>query len=145
MKSPKRITQNEYQLRLDMMTALLARCLPYSYMVKFACKQWNVSERQSKRYIQKARELEKRLGSETLMEGYHQILSKFNYIYQQALQLRDYELARRTAKDIAKLRKQEMKDLMNEDAQTYQSRLVDSDELEALIQSLESEEEPFED
>lgn len=139
MKSPQRVTQIEYQKRLDVLMALCARGLPSSQLIKIACQQWDVSERQAKRYLKKAREQQAKLGSQSVEDRYSQLLLKFNYIYQQAIQLRDLELARRAASDLAQLLRQQRKDLMNDSSPSHQSRLVGSDELEALIQSLEEE------
>jgi hypothetical protein len=143
MKSPQRVTQIEYQKRLDILTALCARGLPYSQLVKIACQQWAVSERQAKRYLKKAREQQSNLGFQSLEDRYSHLLLRFNYIYQQAILLRDLELARRTMSDLMQLFRQQQKDLMNDPSLSHQSRLVGSDELEALIQSLEAEGENF--
>jgi hypothetical protein len=139
MKSPQRVTQIEYQKRLDILMALCARGLPSSQLIKIACQQWDVSERQAKRYLKKAREQQSRLGSQSLEDRYSHLLLRFNYIYQQAILLRDLELARRTMSDLMQLFRQQQKDLMNDSSLSHQSRLVGSDELEALIQSLEEE------
>lgn len=139
MKPPQRVTQIEYQKRLDILMALCARGLPSSQLIKIACQQWDVSERQAKRYLKKAREQQAKIGSQPLEEHYSHLLLRFNYIYQQAIQLRDLELARRTASDLAQLLRQQRKDLMNDASPSHQPRLVGSDELEELIRSLENE------
>lgn len=139
MKEPKRITQLEYRKRLDVMTALLARSIPYSHLVRIACQQWDVSERQAKRYIQKAREQEKNIGSQPLTNQYYQLIGRFIYIYQQAIQLRDLELARRSGQDMLKLLKQAKRDLSHEEFQSCESRLVGPNELEALVRALEKQ------
>lgn len=140
MSSFQRVTQVEYQKRLDMLLALRARGLCFSQLVKIACQQWGVSARQAKRYLKKANEQECRLGSQPLEARYAQLLLKFNYIYQQAIQLQNLELARRTALDLAHLLRQQRKEQTYDPGSGIQSGLVESGELEALIRSLEKAE-----
>lgn len=139
MPSSQRVTQTEYQRRMDILLALRARGLAPSHLIKIACQEWKISERQAKRYLQKARQQETVLASQTLAERYTTLLNRLNYIYQQAIQLRDLELARRTASDLLQVFQQQRKDLLHDSAIQPTARLVEADELEALIRSLEED------
>ena len=141
MRSYERVNQTEYQKRVDVLMVLCAQGHSSSVLIKTACHKWDVTERQAKRYLQKAREQQKKLGTQPIEESYSQILQKINYLYQLGIQTRDHELARKAGADLIKLYKEHRKDLMNDTTQSYQSRLVKSDELEALIRSLEKERE----
>lgn len=136
MKSSQRVTRIEYQKRLDVLMALCARGLPSSQLIKIACQEWGVSQRQAKRYLRKAREQQSMLGTQPVEERYSQLWLRLNYIYQQAIQLKDLELARRTAVDLAQLLRQQRKELLHDSSFSSPSRLVEADELEALVQSL---------
>ncbi|WP_303674755.1 hypothetical protein [Vampirovibrio chlorellavorus] len=143
MNQHKRIKQVEYLRRVDVMTALLGKSIPYSHMIKLACQQWGISERQAKRYIQEARENVKEAGSQPLSDLYHQVISWFVSIYQDATQSQDNELRRKTAKDMLNLLKQIKKDLGHAEFKKSESRLIESGELEEIIRALENEERTF--
>lgn len=143
MRSYDRVNQAEIQRRVDMLMAFCAQGHSSSVLIKTACHKWNVTERQAKRYLQKAREQQKKLATQPIEESYTQILQKINYVYQLGIQARDYELARKAGADLIKLYKEHRKDLLNDTTQSDQSRLVKSDELEELIRSLEKEREKF--
>jgi len=76
------------------------------------------------------------LGTQPVEERYSQLLLRLNYIYQQAIQLKNLELARRTAVDLAQLLRQQRKELLHGSSFSSPSKLVEADELEALVQSL---------
>lgn len=139
MIKTKRVTQMEYRQRVDMMTALLARGLPYSHMVRIAQDQWGVSERQAKRYIQMAKGQEKRFGTQPMVDQYSQVIGKFIYIYSQAIHHQDLELARRTTRDMMKWLAQAKRELSDEEFQSCQSRLVESGHLEEVVRALAKE------
>jgi hypothetical protein len=138
MPNSQRVTKVEYQKRVDTLMSLYARGVGTSQLIKAACQQWDVSERQAKRYIQKGKEQQCQMASQPIEMQYSQLLLRFNLIYQQAIQLGDWELARRTATDLAHLLKQQRKELVTH--ASSQSGTMDPGKLEALIQSLGPEE-----
>lgn len=143
MNQFKRIKQVEYLRRVDVMSALLAKSFPYSHMLKLACQQWGISERQAKRYIQKARERVKEVGSQPLADMYHQVISWYISIYQDATQSQDNNMRRKAARDMVFLLKQMKKDLGHEEFKKSESRLIESGELEEIIKALANEERDY--
>jgi hypothetical protein len=140
MKPTERVTRVEYQKRLDILIGLHARGLASSQLIKIACQQWNVSVRQAKRYIKKAKEQESQLAAQPLEVKYALVLQRFNYIYQQAIQLGDLELARRAAFDLVHLLKQEHKESLNASLHAPQSGILGFQTLEEFLQSFENTE-----
>lgn len=139
MNQYKRVTETEYQKRMDVMMALRARGIPTSQLVSIACQQWGISERQAMRYLKAAKEQENSLAQLPASAQYAHLLLQYNYIYQQAIQLENLELAMRVAEKREHLIAQQQKELRNDPTHTTRSHLVGSDELEMLIQSLEKE------
>jgi lysyl-tRNA synthetase class I len=143
MDQYKRIKQIEYLRRVDVMTALLAKSIPYSHMIRLACQQWGISERQAKRYIQTAREKVKEVGSQSLADHYHQVISWYISIYQDATQSQDNDMRRKAARDMVALLRQVKRDLSHEEFKKSESRLIESGEMEEILQALANEERLF--
>jgi hypothetical protein len=120
-----------------MVGGLLARGIPPCQIAKIACQQWVVSERQAMRYVKTVKEQEGEQLNQPLDNRYTHLSLQLNYIYQQAIQLEDFELARKVTADRIELYKLQRKELLNDPSQTAASGLVDADELEALVRSLE--------
>lgn len=137
MSQRNRATEVEHQKRLDMVGGLLARGIPPCQITKIACQQWAVSERQAMRYIKAVKEQEGEQLNQPLDNRYNCLSLQLNYIYQQAIHLEDFELARKVTADRIELYKLQRKELLNDPSRTSASGLVDSDELEALVRSLE--------
>lgn len=139
MRSYERVNQAEIQKRVNVLMLLCAQGHASSAIIKTACHNWGITERQAKRYLQKAREQQKALGTQPIEETYNLVFQKVNYIYQLGIQTQDHELARKAGADLIKLYKEKRKDVMNDPAQSHHSRLVKADELESVIRSLEHE------
>ena len=137
MSHRNRATEVEHQKRLDMVGGLLARGIPPCQIAKIACQQWAVSERQAMRYVKTVKEQEGEQLNQPLDNRYTHLSLQLNYIYQQAIQLEDFELARKVTDDRIELYKLQRKEVLNDPSHTPASGLVDADELEALVRSLE--------
>lgn len=143
MNQQKHIKQLEYLKRIDVMMALIGKCYPYSHMIRLATQQWGISERQAKRYIQRARENLKRIGTLPLSEQYDHVMSWMMSIYQDATQAQNHGLRRKVTRDMLVLLKQIKRDLSDEIFQEYQSRLAESGGLEEIIKALANEERDY--
>jgi hypothetical protein len=139
MRSYERVNQAEIQKRVNALMFLCAQGHSSSAIIKTACHNWGITERQAKRYLQKAREQQKALGTQPIEETYNLVFQKVNYIYQLGIQTQDHELARKAGADLIKLYKEKRKDVMNDPTQPHHSRLIKADELERVIRSLEHE------
>lgn len=137
MAKRNRATEAEQQRRVDTLMTLSARGYSTMQLVRAACQQWGVSERQAMRYVSAAKEQESKLAQQPLDTRVGHLLSQFNFIYQQAIQMEDYELARRVTADRVHLLMQQAKGHMNDAGQSSKPNLVEPDELEALVRSLE--------
>jgi hypothetical protein len=139
MRSYERVNQSEIQKRINALMFLCFQGHSSSVIVKTACHNWEITERQAKRYLQKAREQQKKLGSQPIEDTYNLVFHKVDYLYQLGIQTKDHDLSRKASADLIKLYKEKRKDVMNDTTQSHHSRLIKADQLEAVIRSLEHE------
>lgn len=139
MPKNKRVSKREYEQRLDVVSSLQSRGLSTMQVVRAICQQWDICERQALRYLKDAKKQDDSFAEQPFQEHFSYMLSKYRFIYQQAVLLEDLGLSLRALESLGNLIKKTRKELINDPSQSHPSRLVGSDELEALIQSLEKE------
>ena len=133
MSQRNRSTETDYQKRLDLTAGLLARGIPSSQVATMICEHWGVSLRQAMRYISIVKDQEGKQLNQTLEIRYSHLSIQLNYVYQQAIQMNDFELARRVISDLIELYKLQRNELLNDPDYSPASGLIDANELEALI------------
>jgi hypothetical protein len=94
--------QIEVNVRIDTLLALKAQGHSYSKLVQVACQHWQVSERQAKRYLSMVEKQEAALASGNSESMIGNFLSRYRYLFVQALQNKDYHLAGKLLTDEVK-------------------------------------------
>jgi len=94
--------QVEVNLRIDTLVALKAQGHPYSKLVQAACQYWHISERQAKRYLSMVEKQEVALASGNSESMMGNFLSRYRYLYRQAIQDKNYHLAGKLLADEVK-------------------------------------------
>lgn len=136
----RRVDKTEYQNRLDVVMSLRVRGLPSSQIVKAVSKQWEISDRHARRYLKAAKEQASRQMDETSSEQFGDLMDELKFIYQQAIQNGDLELAKRTVVERALLFEKKQKALSNESIQSKKLTNAGQKELEKFLQSFEEAE-----
>ena len=137
MPQSKRVNKQEYLQRLDVVSGLQARGLSTMQVVRAICQQWDICERQALRYIKGAQKQEADFAQSPLQDHFSYLLSKYRFIYQQAVLLEDYHLSLRVMESFGNLMQRMRRDLTYETLQSGSASFPGTDELEALMGSLE--------
>jgi hypothetical protein len=95
--SPKpraRATEKDREARLETVLSLLARGIPKSKILQVLIAHYGISERQAKRYLSEARELEAALGEGMNAKSRGVLANRFEFLFQQAVEKGDLKTAR---------------------------------------------------
>ncbi len=88
-----RVTQTEYENRLDQLLQLKAMGYSASQLVKAAMQSWGLSERQAYRYLEDVKALEKRFGSEPPDVHCGRLINRMNRLFAQSYKENDIRTA----------------------------------------------------
>ncbi len=138
MPQSKRVNKQEYLQRLDVVSGLQARGLSTMQVVRAVCQQWDICERQALNYIKDAQKQENTFAQAPLQDHFSYLLSKYRFLYQQAVLLEDYNLSLRVMESFGNLIQSIRKDLSHDTVQAAAAQFLGTDELEALVRSLET-------
>ena len=139
MTKRNRATNAEYETRLDALTGLMKRGHSPTQLIRAAGQQWGVSIRQANRYLKAIKEREK----ENLKQPFEFRLSflgmHFDFLYEQAVQEKDWELARKVTENRMTLYNMQHKGGLDDAIQSEKPGFAKHKGLEELIRMLEEE------
>lgn len=92
-------SQAETEQRLEMLAGLKAQGYAYSQLVRLSCQQWQISERQAKRYLHEIAQRELALASGDTRDYLGRFMARNHYLYAKAVQNNQWDLARKLILD----------------------------------------------
>lgn len=135
MSSTRGATQEEVRYRISVVAQHIARGTPRADIVAWVRREsgWDIGDNQAYNYIKKAWELIREIGAVNLQQQLGKALFDLNYLYKQALEDNDLDLALKVRKELS--------DTLGLKKQTIRFETGDGDEenlnpVEALISQI---------